>query len=247
MSNGTSKSDGIHFFTSSASTSSSSPESPPTPQLKTARPSNATVLVPSTSRTRNVPPSPLSRIQPSVIADREPVAVPQTTGSAKLPATNQIIEDSPCFIHSHLDRHGSLQDWLVKNKSSHPQSSHGHSEPRQLNNVATSSRQHTHHTPHAHHPYLPPQNHRRHSLQPSHSPYQTPGSSRVTSPTKEGSTNGYDTDQSSMNGMGSAILDGDLIDEREEGGSLTRQLAETAQGVREMSKQLGVYSLHSAR
>ncbi len=50
-----------------------------------------------------------------------------------------------------------------------------------------------------------------------------------------------------MNGMGSAILDGDLIDEREEGGSLTRQLAETAQGVREMSKQLGVYSLHSAR
>jgi len=47
--------------------------------------------------------------------------------------------------------------------------------------------------------------------------------------------------------MGSAILDGDLIDEREEGGSLTRQLAETVQGVREVSKQLGASSPHHAR
>lgn len=50
---------------------------------------------------------------------------------------------------------------------------------------------------------------------------------------------GYDSDKSSNNGLtGSAILDGDLVED-EEVGSLTRQLAETAQGVREMSKELG--------
>lgn len=37
----------------------------------------------------------------------------------------------------------------------------------------------------------------------------------------------------------STTFDNDLIDEDEELGSLTRQLAETAQGVREMSKELG--------
>jgi NAD+ kinase len=39
--------------------------------------------------------------------------------------------------------------------------------------------------------------------------------------------------------MGSALQDGDGFDD-EDGGSLTRQLAETAQGVREMSKELGM-------
>ncbi len=39
--------------------------------------------------------------------------------------------------------------------------------------------------------------------------------------------------------MGSTILDGDLVEDEEDGGSLTKQLAETAQGVREMSKELG--------
>jgi len=42
---------------------------------------------------------------------------------------------------------------------------------------------------------------------------------------------------------GSAILDGDLMDDEEEASSLTRQLAETAQGVREMSKELGELNL----
>jgi NAD+ kinase len=38
---------------------------------------------------------------------------------------------------------------------------------------------------------------------------------------------------------GSTLLDRDIIDDDDDTGSLTRQLAETAQGVREMSKQLG--------
>ena len=49
---------------------------------------------------------------------------------------------------------------------------------------------------------------------------------------------GYESDRSSAPG-GSAILDGDLMDDDEEASSLTRKLAETAQGVREMSKELG--------
>ena len=62
----------------------------------------------------------------------------------------------------------------------------------------------------------------------------------MTSPTnKEISNGGYESDLSSTTGMGSAILDGDFPDEEEDGGSLTKQLAETAQGVREMSKELG--------
>lgn len=51
---------------------------------------------------------------------------------------------------------------------------------------------------------------------------------------------GYESDKSSALG-GSAFLDGDVIDDDDDTGSLTRQLAETAQGVREMSKQLGEY------
>lgn len=47
---------------------------------------------------------------------------------------------------------------------------------------------------------------------------------------------GYDSDRSSPP---DGNVDGDLIDDDEEGGSLTKQLAETAQGVREMSKELG--------
>jgi NAD+ kinase len=54
---------------------------------------------------------------------------------------------------------------------------------------------------------------------------------------------GYESDKSSALG-GSAFLDGDVIDDDDDTGSLTRQLAETAQGVREMSKQLGESSSH---
>lgn len=52
---------------------------------------------------------------------------------------------------------------------------------------------------------------------------------------------GYESDKSSAMG-GSALLDGDFMDDDDDTGSLTRQLAETAQGVREMSKQLGKFA-----
>lgn len=47
-------------------------------------------------------------------------------------------------------------------------------------------------------------------------------------------------------GYGSATdSDLSLSEEDDEGNSLTKQLAETAVGVRELSKQLGTYSVHS--
>lgn len=65
----------------------------------------------------------------------------------------------------------------------------------------------------------------------------------MTSPTQKDrapSTNGYESDRSSVSQSGRAGLDGGMLDDdEEEAGSLTRQLAETAQGVREMSKELG--------
>lgn len=68
----------------------------------------------------------------------------------------------------------------------------------------------------------------------------------MTSPTSRDSSSlsasGYDSDKSgtTANGLnGSAILDGDVPEEDEDGASITRQLAQTAQGVREMSKELG--------
>ena len=45
------------------------------------------------------------------------------------------------------------------------------------------------------------------------------------------------SERSAVNGVGSGVLDGGDFDE--DGGSLTKQLAETAQGVREMSRELG--------
>jgi NAD+ kinase len=60
--------------------------------------------------------------------------------------------------------------------------------------------------------------------------------SRHTPHHQPSSSSGYESDRSSVNG--SAALDGDTMDE-DEAASLTRQLAETAQGVREMSKELG--------
>jgi hypothetical protein len=48
------------------------------------------------------------------------------------------------------------------------------------------------------------------------------------------SSSGYDSDRSSMNG---SAIDGEF--DEEDTSSLTKQLAETAQGVREMSKELG--------
>ncbi|WRT70195.1 uncharacterized protein IL334_007189 [Kwoniella shivajii] len=219
-----------------------------------------------------------------------PVVSPSGGGSKGMSSNsnNSIPLHSPCFIHSHLDKTGSLQDWL-KNKSTPnhqaPSSLSGGSKAastsgsnaststyRNANgNTTTHNHNHNHiyHTGnttkptrqpsypafqqnmpnplHSHSKSAPPPNAMSRSHTPSNSmptsPNGTSSGSKFPSPIVKDS--GYESDQSSINGngsgkfSGSAILDGDLVDDSEEGGSLTRQLAETAQGVREMSKELG--------
>ncbi|KAI6044685.1 hypothetical protein EDC04DRAFT_2641625 [Pisolithus marmoratus] len=115
--------------------------------------------------TRSVPhlESPLSGSSPSSMS---------TTGSPKpvVMNTNQFPKRSPCFVHSHLDKGASLQDWLrEREKEVH------HTKPRDRTLCADAAK--------------------------------------------------------------TVITE---IDEDEDhGGSLTRQLAETATGVRELSRQLG--------
>lgn len=98
---------------------------------------------------------------------------------------------SPCFVHSHLDKGASLQDWLHAKESEVLGTDVG---------VARSLQQ---------------------SQRPRHLSNQTV-STPVEFPCRDGATH---------------ILSGN--DDDDHGGSLTRQLAETAVGVREMSKQLG--------
>jgi hypothetical protein len=196
----------------------------------------------SASRTsiRNpAPPSPLSQIQPNPgesLARSVPTPSSSTAGPSASASGN--VPPSPCFIHSHLDRTGTLQNWLQgsgseQSTSNRPTTHHrnGH-----MPNQASSSR----------HPKIPVHQARQ-IVTRAQAPQDasSAGSSRVTSPTsrKEASMSGYESDKSSALG-GSALFEGDFMDDDDDTGSLTRQLAETAQGVREMSKQLGTLALH---
>ncbi|WVQ84632.1 hypothetical protein IAT38_006787 [Cryptococcus sp. DSM 104549] len=276
----------------SASSQTSSNRTPTAPSS-----SSPSISVPTTARMRHPPPpSPLSKVQPSSPEKSSHIGSLMTDNgnlAAPSPAALAMPQSSPCFIHSHLDRHGSLQDWL-KNKSNYPQAPHGSSSSVTGSTTSTTAHpasgaghnhtggnahghlhahQHQHQQGNAtkplHHssPYSPGPRHTAHAHPHAHAhaasqpESPSPSRSQATSPTSRSSSrlshakskdmgfSGYDSDASSgapngrVNGEvngGSAILDGDMMDDDDAGsGSLTRQLAETAQGVREMSKELG--------
>jgi NAD+ kinase len=100
--------------------------------------------------------------------------------------------ESPCFVHSHLDKGASLTDWLrVKQNGI-------------VDGIDVSVAKSLQHTDEG-----------------QQNPHYSPSDQAFTPP-----------------GSGaSSVLESN--DEDEFGGSLTKQLAETAVGVREMSKQLG--------
>nr|XP_019044111.1 NAD+ kinase [Kwoniella bestiolae CBS 10118]OCF23041.1 NAD+ kinase [Kwoniella bestiolae CBS 10118] len=256
----------------------STPSTPP-PPAPSSRPAASAVNIPTSSRIRNPPPpSPLSKVSsssPPKGPELDPQPIPPTSDSTYSTSLGSSISPpslkglniplhSPCFIHSHLDKHGhgSLQDWL---KSKSTTTGSGNTSSSSTNTVGSSSTStyripHTNHNHNQHHhvgnttkPIRQPSYNASKSLShpgsgsrsyngtPSHSLPTSPNGTKYPSPTL-GKDTGYDSDQSSVNGIGrggSAILDGDLLDDSEEAGSLTRQLAETAQGVREMSKELG--------
>jgi NAD+ kinase len=204
--------------------------------------------VPNTSaRIRNpAPPSPLSRIQTSP-GDGLSRSLP-TPSSTTVPSAGgaNLVPQSPCFIHSHLDRTGTLQNWL---QAGDPHGAGGSSSGagggiKRASGPIPSSRQGPalpHVASSSRHPRIPVHQARQAASQAGSLPdINSTGSSRVTSPNSkpEPSLSGYESDKSSILG-GSALFDGDFMDDDDDTGSLTRQLAETAQGVREMSKQLG--------
>ena len=201
----------------------------------------------TTPNRRQHPPSPLSKIarDHAEQEDRVPtIPLPSPAGESShrslLSEANGILESSPCFIHSQLDKHanGSLQDWL-KNKSGNRNATN----PHYQHQIQQHHHHHHHHHPQQHHAHRPV-SHTAGAKLPSHDHHshgsdapsstsgttQTSSSSSTISPT---GTGGYETDPSSLAGG----FDGDEDDE--ERGSLTKQLAETAQGVREMSRELG--------
>jgi NAD+ kinase len=213
-----------------------SPSSPYFPRSTTTN----TTATTSASRIRNpAPPSPLSQIQPQPDTGESSSRSVHTPSSSTVP-TGNAVPVSPCFIHSHLDRTGTLQDWLGSGTGTGGGSG-TQSTPR-TNGPTHRSGSNMHQASSSRHPRIPGHQARQvlhHAQPPTDS---SAGSSRVTSPTDKRGTSmsGYESDKSSVMG-GSALLDGDIIDDDDDTGSLTRQLAETAQGVREMSKQLGTY------
>ena len=184
----------------------------------------------SSSRMRNPPPpSPLSKV--SSPSDPAHTPGPPSPGVAlSPPALSHETVTSPCYIHSYLDKHGngSLHDY-VNAKSSQSPAAHSPQASRRLGTPLGSGTPQTARPHHVHNskPHIQLPHHNQHGS-PSHK-----GGSRTSPVASAASTSGYDSDRSEATGLG--LTDGDYD---EEGGNLTKQLAETAQGVREMSKEL---------
>ncbi|KAL7418394.1 hypothetical protein Q5752_006852 [Cryptotrichosporon argae] len=193
----------------------------------------------STSRARApVPPSPLSRFQddsrPAFDSPLAPLA-PLTPPVAPHMSPRQASQhgrsgrgdvEASCFIHSGLGKHGSPQAWARRND-------HGGT-AQQMTPVRPVG---------AHHVSSGSGTREQPTVATAVGAPATPSAksapaSSATSPVLRETSSGYESDKSSRL-EGSAILDGDLMDEEEAASSLSRQLAETAQGVREMSKELG--------
>ncbi|KAI5123867.1 hypothetical protein M0805_005684 [Coniferiporia weirii] len=127
---------------------------------------------------------------------------------------------SPCFVHSYLDKGASLADWLRSKQDTMMSVSRGFTGPSP--------------------PLLP---HPAHSL--PHSPLHSPGlHTQPHSHIGQGHHHHYQAIHPVMPSSYSQSSPGsspssDFDDDDDGAASLTRQLAETAVGVREMSKQLG--------
>lgn len=125
-----------------------------------------------------------SNLSPSTLSSSSPQTSPRPVHDDRRPM------ESPCFVHSHLDKGASLSDWLHNKQSS----------PTRDADVGVSK-----------------------SLQRSDSVY-----SRETSYPRGSTTP-----------PNSTVVEDDVDEDGDFTESLTKQLAETAVGVREMSKQLG--------
>lgn len=204
-------------------------------QMNSAMPRTPAQNVPSSSSARHrnpPPPSPLSKVSSSFDHGRSTEAL--TPGPPLSPPALSDHLTSPCYIHSYLDKHGNgtLHDYLSAKANATPTVQHHPRHAPQHPLIHSQMPGHGHQSPRSHHASTPkphvqiPHHHQNLPHKPNHRP--------ISPATSTNSVSGYDTDMSSMNG--SLDQDGEFD---EEGGSLTKQLAETAQGVREMSRELG--------
>ena len=155
----------------------------------------------------------------------------QLSQSQSQPAYNQQPK-SPCFVHSYLDKGASLTDWLRQRGSDMLRSDVNAHGPGGIG-VAKGLQ----HNPNDASPSTaknPTFQHTQHG----HNHFKTPFAPAVPTP--------FNHQRLPSNEMGfsyqsspSSSSPSDFDDEESNAGNLTRQLAETAVGVREMSKQLG--------
>ncbi|KLT45871.1 ATP-NAD kinase [Cutaneotrichosporon oleaginosum] len=136
--------------------------------------------------------------------------------------------DTPYFIHSGLDKHGSLSGWL-RGKHEHPPATRGRrEEQRELRKPIEPVKQH-----------VPPRPRRPGILKPLTPAHPAPAEK------VERIDRGYESEGSNVSRFDSSAIyddgftDYDDDDDEDEPSSLSRQLAETAQGVREVSRELG--------
>ncbi|TXT10868.1 hypothetical protein VHUM_02373 [Vanrija humicola] len=167
-------------------------------------------------------------------SDDTPPAPPKKQGkSVKISA--EVDDDTPCFIHSQLDKHGSLSDWLRKGEH------HFFGAPPPLTKPKAREVNFDDGAQPAPQPPVPSRS-RRAQIKPLTPAQPIP---RQTSPPSS-AVSEYDSDKSSR--LDSSAVFEDVLDseeDEEEVSSLTRQLAATAQGVREVSKELGRTTVRS--
>ncbi|KAL1408556.1 hypothetical protein Q8F55_005369 [Vanrija albida] len=202
----------------------------------TQRVTIATGPAPSSSRLRSPqPPSPLSQMA-DTNGSSDTVAAPAPKKQGKSVKIADDDDNTPCFIHSQLDKHGSLSDWLRKGEHHFFGSPPVASKPKAREVNFDDGTQDA--------PLPPPHSRsRRANIKPL-TPAQ-PVQPRQTSPPSS-AVSEYDSDKSSR--LDSSAVFEDVLDsdeDDEEVSSLTRQLAATAQGVREVSKELGRTTVRS--
>jgi NAD+ kinase len=169
-------------------------------------------------------PSPLSRLHSSpgasfqdktrsghyTYAQRQAGLLPESTSPT-----------SPCFVHSHLERYSQLDDRLrakLDHNIHHQENNRNGTEPDRLKQINTQGQA----------------GNRAAAVFGYNSEGPSP---RLSLHPANGQTDlGFQQDHNRNSVYAPSPSD---LDDAEDGGSLTRQLAETATGVREMSKQLG--------
>lgn len=171
---------------------------------------------------RSAPPTVVSMNSHS----QSPIPIPQNsqpsdsdssrTQQLRTPHVDSAVIHSPCFVHSHLDKGASFSDWLKQgNGASPPDVGVAPALQSQSSSGASSSGSSG--------GQQQPNRHRRYR--------KLDNGQIIPLPYNEQPMSDYALDN-----------DFDFDEEYEEdSGSLTKQLAETAVGVREMSKQLGMF------